>query len=277
MGDAKEDVATALVKAREHLEHALAALEQLPALDPSAVAFAAHALNNYLTVTEGTIELLRTALTAYPDPHIPTWLAGLSHVTTLMMHTVSRLMGTAVAQSIAMQFEPVELPVLVQRVCHYYQRVADRKHLHMLYSSSAEVPQVWTDRVAVAAILDNLLSNAVKYSPPGKRIWVHVQGDRSGVSCRVQDEGPGISPEEHARLFQRGVRLNALPTGGEPSLGYGLAVAKELLEQLGGTIWCVSSPGQGACFAFRLPAYQAPGPASQQSRPGSHDGPQPTS
>ena len=260
MEDVKAQVAAAIVQARENLERALSELESLPSFDPSAVAFAAHALNNYLTVTGGTIELLLAALTAHPDPQIHTWLEGLYHVTTLMTHTVNRLMSATVPQEAALRFEPVALPVLVQRLCNYYQRVADRKQLHILYSSSGEVPQAWTDRVAVAAVLDNLLSNAVKYSPPGRRIWVQVQGDRTSASCSVQDAGPGLSQEEQARLFQRGVRLSPLPTGGEPSTGYGLAVAKELIEQLGGTIWCVSTPGQGACFSFRLPAYQEPVP-----------------
>ena len=263
MADVKEQVAAAIVRARDNLEQALAELEKLPAFDPSAVAFAAHALNNYLTVTGGTLELLRSSLTAHRDPQIHAWLEGLQRVTTLMTHTVSQLMNAAVPQETSLRFEPVELPVLVQRVCHYYQRVADRKHLPILYDSTGEVPPVWTDRVAVAAVLDNLLSNAVKYSPPGRRIWVHVQGDRSSASCSVQDEGPGLSQEEQARLFQRGVRLSPLPTGGELSTGYGLAVAKELIEQVGGAIWCLSTPGQGACFSFRLPAYQEPVPDPQ--------------
>jgi signal transduction histidine kinase len=260
MADVKEQVVVAIIRAQENLEQALSELERLRAFDPSSVAFAAHALNNYLTVTEGTIELLLSSLTAHPDPQIHAWLEGLQHVTTLMTYTVSRLMSATVPQETALRFEPVELPMLVQRICHYYQRVAARKRLHILYGSTDEVPQVWTDRVAVAAVLDNLLSNAVKYSPPGRRIWVQVQGDKSSASCSVQDEGPGLSQEEQARLFQRGVRLSPLPTAGEPSTGYGLAVAKELIEQVGGTIWCVSTPRHGACFSFRLPAYQEPGP-----------------
>jgi signal transduction histidine kinase len=144
----------------------------------------------------------------------------------------------------------------VQKVCSYYQRIADHKDIHLIDNidnSLGEVPPVWTDRVAVAAVLDNLLSNAIKYSPPGKRIWTQVRRDQDSVVCGVQDEGPGLSQEEQARLFQRGVRLSPVPTGGEPSTGYGLAVAKELSERLRGAIWCVSTPGQGACFLFRLP------------------------
>jgi signal transduction histidine kinase len=267
MADMKGQVAAEIVKARSHLEPALSELERLAALDPSAVAFAAHALNNYLSVTGGTVELLLLSLTAHPDPQIHTWLESLQQVTTLMTYIVSRLMSTATTQETQLRFTQVELPVLVQRVCHYYQRIADYKHIHILYSSPGEVPRVWADNIAVAAVLDNLLSNAVKYSPPGMCIWVQVQGDNTSASCSVQDEGPGLSQEEQAQLFQRGVRLSAVSTGGEPSTGYGLAVAKELIEQLGGTIWCISTPGQGACFSFRLPAYQESVPDPRQSVP----------
>ena len=101
---------------------------------------------------------------------------------------------------------------------------------------------------------DNLLSNAVKYSPKGKRIWVRVRGDRGGAVCSVQDEGPGLSREEQARLFQPGVRLGPVPSAGEPSVGYGLALAKKFTEALGGEIWCTSTKGEGATPAFWLPA-----------------------
>jgi signal transduction histidine kinase len=87
-----------------------------------------------------------------------------------------------------------------------------------------------------------------------------MRGDAGWGVCEVRDNGPGLSPADQARLFQRGVRLTPTPTGGEPSSGYGLAVAKELVEKLGGKIWCESVLGLGCCFSFRLPAYQEPRP-----------------
>jgi two-component system, sensor histidine kinase LadS len=276
MADRKEQVADAIVRARDSLGQALSALEHLHMLDPSTVAFSAHALNNYLTIIGGTAELLQESLTAHPDPQIHAWLAGLQHATDLMTRTVSRLMSNTMTQDIQLLFEQADLPVLVQRVCRYYQRVADHKDIRLLYDPMDKVPPVGTDRVAVAAVLDNLLSNAIKYSPLGKHIWIQVRRDRDSVVCSVQDEGPGLSQEEQTRLFQRGVRLSPVPTGGEPSTGYGLAVAKELIERLHGEIWCVSTPGQGACFSFRLPAYHALEPEPRPSVPESHGGPEPT-
>jgi signal transduction histidine kinase len=113
---------------------------------------------------------------------------------------------------------------------------------------------VWTDRVAAGAVLDNLLSNAVKYSPKGGRIWVQVTAHEGEVVCSVRDEGPGLSPEEQGQLFKPGVKLSSVPTGGEPSAGYGLAVAKSLATRLSGDVWCQSEPGKGSVFSFKLPA-----------------------
>jgi signal transduction histidine kinase len=142
--------------------------------------------------------------------------------------------------------------------------VADRKTIRVIVGPPVDVPPVSTDRVAVAAVLDNLLSNAIKYSQPGKQIGVQVRGEMGWAVCEVRDEGPGLSQEDQARLFQRGVRLTPKPTGGETSTGYGLAVAKELMEKLGGDIWCESTLGQGSTFFIRLPVHQEsmPSPAS---------------
>jgi signal transduction histidine kinase len=123
----------------------------------------------------------------------------------------------------------------------------------MSFSAADDVPVIRTDRVVTSAILDNLLSNAVKYSPKNKRIWVRVRSERGGAVCSVQDEGPGLTREEQSRLFQPGVRLGSVPTAGEPSVGYGLALAKRFADALGGEISCTSTKGEGATFAFWLP------------------------
>jgi signal transduction histidine kinase len=262
MSPAKDKVAASIIEARGHLERALAELEHLPSFDPSGTAFAAHALNNFLTVTGGTVELLLDTLQDYPDPQVRIWLEGLRHATELMMHTTSRLMGTAVRNGPRLLPEKVDLATLVRRLCDYYQRIAERKQIRITCTSAAEAPYVLADHVALAAVLDNLLSNATKYSPPGKLISVTITSEAGHWVCSIRDQGPGLSAADREKLFQRGVRLSAVPTGGEPSTGYGLAVAKELTDRMGGQIGCASEPGQGACFTVRLPVYPEAGAAA---------------
>ncbi|HSF30950.1 MAG TPA: HAMP domain-containing sensor histidine kinase [Candidatus Tectomicrobia bacterium] len=253
--DSKEQIVTSLQTAQAELENALTNLAKLPAFDASRVQFAAHTLSNYLTVISAGVDLLQLYLKDHPDEQIHRWLESLRHVTALMVHIVLDLMNAPVAEREQFLWEKIDLPMLVQRACNHYRQAADRKQISISVEAEVASPFVWADRVAVAAVLDNLLSNAVKYSPPQKRVWVRVTEEPGHLVCTVQDEGPGLSGEDQGRLFQRGVRLSTVPTGGEPSTGYGLAVAKDLIDKLNGEIWCESQLGQGASFSLRLPLY----------------------
>jgi len=270
MEEDRNQIVSGILRAKSELEQVLYELEKLPPVSESAVHFAAHALNNFLTVTRGTVELLLLMLAKYPDKQVRTGLEALQQATNLMTHTVSQMVNADSGRDAKLRFEKVELPVMAQRFRLFYQRIADQKQIQCLSESSLDVPPVWTDRVATAAALDNLFSNAVKYSPPGKRIWVEVVPQQDWVVCRVRDEGPGLSQEDQARLFQRGALLTPRPTAGEPSTGYGLAVAKELIEKVGGKIWCESVVGQGACFCFRLPQYRELVHGAEQTQSGQH-------
>lgn len=249
----KEKVVASIKNASADLQKALAELENLPAVDPDAVAFAAHALNNYLTVTAGTVELLMIRMLQHPDEQIQVWLEGLAHATNLMTHTAGQLLNASVARDPKLMLGSVDLYLLIRRACGYYHGLASPKEIQVICGPEPTASDAWTDRVAVAAVLDNLLSNAVKFSAPGTSVHVNLAAEPDRLVCSVQDQGPGLSSEEQERLFQKGVRLSAVPTAGEPSSGYGLAVAKELITRLGGGIWCRSTPGEGACFFFSVP------------------------
>jgi hypothetical protein len=93
VSEAKEKVASAIARAQRELEEALSELNGMPVFDQSAVVFTAHALNNYLTVTGGTVELILARLAEHPDEQVRVWLEGLQHVTALMTRTVGQLMN----------------------------------------------------------------------------------------------------------------------------------------------------------------------------------------
>ena len=253
MSNSKIEAAAAIARAQASLEEAVAELDKLPAVDAQSIGLSAHALSNFLTVSSVVVDFLLTALHDHPERQVRVWLEGLSHATNLMAHTVSQLMSNSAGVVSRLQVDVFELPVLVERACAYYRGRAQQKGIELIFDAESDLPPVQTDRVLVSAILDNLLSNAAKYSPRGKRIWVRVARERGGIVCSVRDEGPGLSPEEQTRLFVPGVRLGSVPTDGEPSTGYGLAIAKRFADQLGGGIQCVAAPGEGATFTFWLP------------------------
>jgi signal transduction histidine kinase len=254
MGEVKEQISEAIARAKADLELALGTLEKIPSFDAASVAFSAHALNNFLTVTSAVTDLLMLSLKTYPDQEIQKWLENLKHANRLMAHVVAELMNDATMRKHPeLKFEKFDMSRLARRACLSYQRIADRKQIRIKLETEADRQNAWGDHVAVAAIMDNLLSNAVKYSYPGQEIRVSVHQEQETIKCTVQDSGPGLSSEDQSRLFQEGVTLSSVPTGDESSTGYGLAVARELVEMLGGSIWCESQLGEGSRFSFRLP------------------------
>jgi signal transduction histidine kinase len=201
-------------------------------------------------------ELLEVYLAGFPDEQVHVWIESLQHAVQLMKHDVGRLMLSAQGAPPPFKREKVDLALLAFRACNFYRHKAAWKKIQINSKLKTDCCYAWTDRVAVAVVLDNLLSNALKFSDNGKQVWVDVTADPDHVTCTVRDEGRGFSPEDMARLFQKGVRLSNTPTGGETTLGFGLAIAREIIEKLGGRIWCESQPGQGASFHVRLPAYR---------------------
>jgi len=92
LNEAKEQVSAAISRAKADLEQALGDLEKIPSFDANSVAFAAHALNNFLSVTSATTDLLRLSL---EDQQVQDWLEGLKRTTRLMTHIVAELMNDA--------------------------------------------------------------------------------------------------------------------------------------------------------------------------------------
>ncbi len=115
MQEDKNQIVSGILRARSELEEVLSELEKLPPVSESSVHFAAHALNNYLTVTGGTVDLLQVMLAEHPDPQVRTGLEALKRATSLMMHTVSQLVNAQTDQDAEMRFEKVEMPLMAQR------------------------------------------------------------------------------------------------------------------------------------------------------------------
>lgn len=133
---------------------------------------------------------------------------------------------------------------------------ADEKNqtLDCLIAPAAENALVSGDRARLQQVLENLVDNALKFTPSSRTIRLGVDVEDGFVRVAVTDEGPGLSPEDYAVLFQPFQTLSAVPTNGEPSSGLGLFIARELVSAHGGQLLVDSMPGQGATFAFVLPA-----------------------
>jgi PAS domain S-box-containing protein len=116
-----------------------------------------------------------------------------------------------------------------------------------------ELPPISADRDRALQVLTNLLSNAIKFSNSGQQVTVSAELVAGAVSFAVRDDGRGIAPEHHARIFERFQQIDSSSTREVGGTGLGLAICKALIEEHGGRIWLDSGLGKGATFSFTLP------------------------
>ncbi|QAY76032.1 ATP-binding protein [Sphingosinicella sp. BN140058] len=145
--------------------------------------------------------------------------------------------------------EPLDMNALVQGIIdNLHQRAADAG----AEISAGPLPDVVSDRVAIDQILSNLVENAVKYLKPGRPGIVRIGGHREGarVVFEVSDNGRGIDPRDHERIFDLFRRSGAQDQPGE---GIGLAHVRALAYRLGGVIDVRSQLDHGATFRLSVP------------------------
>jgi len=112
--------------------------------------------------------------------------------------------------------------------------------------------ELHTDRVKVLRVCNNLVSNAVKHSP-ATPVRIATRRDGQTLHIDIHDQGPGIRPEDVAKLFDRFSVLAAKKRTREEGTGLGLSITRALVELMGGTLTVVSEVGKGSTFAFTLP------------------------
>lgn len=146
----------------------------------------------------------------------------------------------------------LDFNTLVASLIKNYRSIAEKKSIEIEFQSAGAIP-IKADKLYLSRVIENLLSNAIKFSPDHKKVFVQLDLLADDIQLTIKDEGPGISEEDQAKLFQRFQKLTARPTGGESSTGLGLFIVKTILEKLGGTIECKSTVGEGATFIVHLP------------------------
>ena len=159
------------------------------------------------------------------------------------------------------QFQPRELdrpaPINLNEVIQEVQQVndvyANKKHTVLSTELAPDLPPLQADAFKVRQVLDNIIGNAIKFSPIGAQVLIRSVTTGDSVKVEVVDNGPGLTPSDQTKLFQRGVQLSNKPTGGESSTGIGLCLCKELIEAEGGKIGAHTNQGRGATFWFSLP------------------------
>lgn len=216
----------------------------------------AHDLKNHLGGMQMSAQLLGQAITngRGSETRANQLAENISHTSGQLLAFVKELLANAAADhAIVLKPKTLSLADAATVAVRQYGEAAHRKQLTIHTCMPPSDTDVVADSIAVNQVLDNLLSNALKFSKPGRSIFVSVRSSSDYVECTVQDQGPGFTQEDRARMFQRYGRLSARPTSGEPSTGLGLSIVKKLVSAMAGELICESTPGEGATFIVRLP------------------------
>lgn len=219
----------------------------------------AHDLRNPLTGLLLSADLLKIA-GGSDEKLLHTTVAQIKTNTLQMIRLANDLVDVHALEEGRRVYQRVALDAcaVLHEAVSAHSELAARKRIRLALQTEEPIMTLESDAGAIRQIVDNLLSNALKFSPANSAVRVELRRTTHGVRLMVGDQGPGISAEDRAKVFQKYGQGSARPTGGEKSTGLGLWIVQRLALGLGGEVRCESEPGQGAQFIVDLPAQAQP-------------------
>jgi signal transduction histidine kinase len=174
---------------------------------------------------------------------------------------LSRLIGdlfaltTTAADAPSLKIEPVRLNEVAAEVTDSLGPLArQERHVKLVNGIDGALPPVLADRQRLTQVLANLLRNALRYTPEGGLISLSAAASDRQVAVEVADTGVGIPPEELPHVFDRFYRGGPARDRASGGAGLGLAIVREFVEAMGGTVTARSTIGEGSRFRFTLPS-----------------------
>jgi signal transduction histidine kinase len=164
-----------------------------------------------------------------------------------------RTLSLADAGELSFAPQPVSPQRMLQEVAASYQYRVGQKDIALDLRIEAGLPEVRLDPGRMTQVLTNILDNALRHSPEGSRIILSAREAGGGVKISIEDDGPGVSPEVLARIFDRFYRPDASRTREDGGSGLGLAIAKSIVEMHHGRIEASPASGQGLIVSIFLP------------------------
>jgi signal transduction histidine kinase len=215
---------------------------------------ASHELRTPLTIVRASVEHLRL----HPERQVAEVGTALVDIDAEIGHLGSLvedllLLARSDSGALDLTLQPIELgDVAAEAASAMTAPAADRG---VRVEVDPEPVIVVGDSLRLRQLITILVDNAVRHSPSGSTVGVRVRRDGDGAVLVVDDQGPGIKPDDLPHVFDRFWRAAGAPGGGT---GLGLAIAATIVTRLGGRIGVANRPGGGAAFTVVLPLPQRP-------------------
>jgi heavy metal sensor kinase len=234
------------------LEAAFAKERQLVMAQRRFVADASHELRSPLSNLRGNVEVaLRRPRAA--DEYRETLAAALGEIERMTRLTNALLTLSRIdAGQLDLMLTPCELSAIAADAVNGLAARAGQRGICVRLEAH-DALEVEGDADRLRAVLDNLLDNALRYAPEGSEIVVTARRENGTAAVTVRDEGPGLSREDQAHVFERFFRADRSRARNSGGAGLGLAIAMALVEAHQGRLTVQSAPGSGAAFSLRLP------------------------
>jgi len=209
----------------------------------------AHDLKNPLGVVSGFTYFIKENLDSIAREALEEQLQIISRSNSKMTNIVDELLVLSSVRKEEVNLEPLDMARIVSEA---QRRLADSSKEHQ---AETILPDVWPTALGYAPWIEevwvNYLSNAIRYGgqPPRLELGANLRPD-SATRFWVRDNGPGLAPEEQARLFVPFTKLGQVRAKGH---GLGLSIVRRIVEKLGGQVGVESQLGQGSLFYFTLP------------------------
>ncbi|MCC5864216.1 MAG: histidine kinase [Wenzhouxiangella sp.] len=264
---ALEEKSRSLEKATEKLKAANEQLQSLDRLKDDFMSSVTHELRTPLTSIRAITEMMRD------DPDMPTQQRQeFLDIMVAESERLSRLVGQVLdlarieAGHAEWHNSDVDLHAVVMQAVGSISSRFDDKGASLEVHGDTTLAPLRADADRLVQVMLNLLSNALKVIPPQSgRVDVTISDADDGITVTVSDNGPGISHEEQAEVFDKFRQVGDRDLYREGT-GLGLPISRQIIDHFGGRMWVQSEPRQGATFGFYLPRNQEGKDASTKNQ-----------
>jgi Na+/proline symporter/nitrogen-specific signal transduction histidine kinase len=252
---ALEDKSRSLEVATAELRQANQQLQSLDRMKDDFMSSVTHELRTPLTSIRALSELMRDDPTMAPEQR-QQFLDIIVGETERLTRLVNQVLDLAKIEAGHAEWheEAVDLRELARQAAESLGANFSEAGVSLSLQLRDEVPSVWADPDRLMQVVLNLLSNALKYAPRGSGlVALTVRPEDQMVVLEVQDNGPGIAPDQEAVVFEKFRQVAGEAHYRPGGTGLGLPISRQIVEHFGGRMWLRSVPGSGACFGFSIP------------------------